>query len=681
MTSGWWVRVLCLVACLVALGACSDDSPQGGGQVADAGGNNGGADAGDTQDAATDSGEEVGEDAGEDAEAPISCEPNAIIRCVVENSKAIEQCNFRGNDVFQAECAGQAVCREGACVDVACIPGTRRCLDDSSPVVCNEAGSEFEAQATCENGSICTEGVCLDPCRLAEESNSYVGCDYWPVELDNNLLFDEDETSTPESPFAVVIANPSPDPARVTVFTPEGGVHDAIPEVYIPVGLIDPRFMSTTVYTEVLDGGGQRVGDPLEGPLEGVVVPPGGQLQVLFPRRQPPPFETSVTRIAWHVQSDRPVVAYQFNPICCNYSFTNDASILLPRGALTENYVALTYPTWTRSSVDSLPATLTVVAVEDDTAVEVRLRDPRIRPDVGGLLTPDADGVLRVTLQRQEVLNIETSAQTPEVDLTGSFITASRPVAVFGGHACTNIPINMSACDHVEQQLFPSETWGQNYIAAPLKLRGTGQRTREATYWKLLARLDGTEITLDRAFNDLEPLPQSGAGVANCRDKLISNTTLRLDAGESCEFGTRVGFGMNGDQPFLVGAFMSGQESTGNVSFGNQAGDPAFFLLPPQEQFRSNYPFLTPATYALDYATVIAPQGTRITLDGAPVDLTAVDHELITTQGYIRAHIPLDDGPHFIEGSAPFGLIVYAYDDFVSYAFTGGLNLAKLSDR
>jgi len=638
----------------------------------------------DASDVDTDAAEDVSDTPDVEADVvedtTVVCEPNAIIRCVIENSKAIEKCNFRGNDIFQAECDGTAVCRDAVCVPVTCIPGLRFCQDDLTPVRCNDDGSAYEPQPTCEEGAICSEGSCLDPCDVAEQSRSYIGCDYWPVELDNHLLFDEDETSTPDAPFAVVIANPGADPARVTVFAPDGSVHVAIPEIYIPVGLVDPRFTSTTVYTEVIDITGNRVGDPVEGEMSGVVVPPGGQLQVLFPRNEPPPFETSLTRIAWHIQSNRPVVAYQFNPICCNYSFTNDASILLPKGALTENYVALTYPTWNPSTTTSYPSTLTIVAIEDDTQVEVRLRDPRIRPSMQGVV-PDADGVLTVTMNAQEVLNIESAADVPEVDLTGSVVAASKPVAVYGGHTCTNIPISLSACDHVEQQLFPSETWGQNYVAAPLKLRGDGRRTREGTYWKILARRDGTEVVFDQPFNDLSPLRQSAAGVPYCGDKLIRNDTLLLNANEFCEFGTQTGYAVNATQPILYGAFMSGQESTGNLQFGNQAGDPAFFLLPPQEQFRTDYAFLTPATYALDYATVIVPNGSSLTLDGRRLVFDDYEYDLIPSQNYLRVHIPLADGPHTIVGDSPFGLIVYAYDDFVSYAFTGGLNLAKLSEE
>ena len=91
------------------------------------------------------------------------------------------------------------------------------------------------------------------------------------------------------------------------------------------------------------------------------------------------------------------MVAYQFNPICCNFSFTNDASLLLPKGTLTENYIVMSYPNWTHpeSSNFEQPGHLTVVATEDDTEVVVKLSDRRIR-EGEGIPIPDEDGTITV---------------------------------------------------------------------------------------------------------------------------------------------------------------------------------------------------------------------------------------------------------------------------------------------
>jgi hypothetical protein len=73
----------------------------------------------------------------------------------------------------------------------------------------------------------------------------------------------------------------------------------------------------------------------------------------------------------------------------------------------------------------------------------------------------------------------------------------------------------------------------------------------------------------------------------------------------------------------MVMGIISGQESTGVLSsFGEHAGDPSIFLVPPARQYRNNYSFLTPETYFVDYVTVISSTSNQILLDGNPVDLS-----------------------------------------------------------
>ena len=100
------------------------------------------------------------------------------------------------------------------------------------------------------------------------------------------------------------------------------------------------------------------------------------------------------------------------------------------------------------------------------------------------------------------------------------------------------------------------------------------------------------------------------------------------------------------------------------------------FLLPTDQQFRQDYVFLTPDTYFVDYVTIITPAANEIILDGAPVDLTGALP--VPGSDFVFKHLELtQDGPQSLLGASPFGIIVYAYDDFVSYAFTGGINLTK----
>jgi hypothetical protein len=248
---------------------------------------------------------------------------------------------------------------------------------------------------------------------------------------------------------------------------------------------------------------------------------------------------------------------------------------------------------------------------------------------------------------------------------------------VFSGHLCTYYPQLLGACDHVEEQLFPVDTWGQDFILAPPRTRNEGANSGEAVYWKLLARDGGTRVELTVPFLDLNPLPPGFEGVSDCADHLEDERTLVLGQGEHCEFGTRAPLQVRADGPMMVMGVISGQSSTGVFdAFGAHAGDPAIFLVPPRAQYRSEYAFLTPTTYYVDYLTVVTSPQASVELDGELVDMG--DATDVPGANLVYKHIVIEeDGPHQINSNFPLGILVYAYDDYVSYAYTGGLNLIK----
>ena len=52
-------------------------------------------------------------------------------------------------------------------------------------------------------------------------------------------------------------------------------------------------------------------------------------------------------------------------------------------------------------------------------------------------------------------------------DLSGTKIITDRPVSVFSGHECGNVPLNVSACSHLIEQIPPTALWGKVYYTAP----------------------------------------------------------------------------------------------------------------------------------------------------------------------------------------------------------------------
>jgi hypothetical protein len=133
---------------------------------------------------------------------------------------------------------------------------------------------------------------------------------------------------------------------------------------------------------------------------------------------------------AYRVRSDHPVTVYQYNLLYADAS--NDASLLLPVNAWTGEYVVASYP---HAAVNNYPGFYTVVAREDGT--EVTLTPSATGGKVQAGAGVAADGTGKVVLNANDVLQVATAAGG---DLTGTRISADRPVQVIAGHKCSKVP-------------------------------------------------------------------------------------------------------------------------------------------------------------------------------------------------------------------------------------------------
>ena len=612
-------------------------------------------------------------------------------RCLREGDSVRQICLPNGMWSLDP-CVGDQVCLEGECVPnpANCVAGERICLSSSQPAEC-EPGVGWNPIEACTDGTVCTEGGACSSlgCAQAEGSNSYLGCDYLALDLPN-ASYDRTAGTTPNSPTGVVITNPdTANAVRVSVFGANGQLAPLVPQAVVsPPNLPDIQglYQPVTVRTEVRDSGGQVVAQSLN-QADNLEVPPGGLATLLLTRNGIVDRNSAVRAQGYRVQTDQPVAAYQFNPYCCNFSFSNDASLLFPTSALGVDYVYLGVPSWSSDPFGATgsPAALVIGASRPNTGVTVMLPP-------GVTLLPDSTGRINiqgqqvsVVLQENEVATLLSTLPTPQgfggplvgVDLSGARITSTEPVSVFSSHECSYYPEDLGACDHLEEQLFPTSTWGNDFVLAPPVLRAPNPaQATEAIYWKIAARSDNTRIFPSVPLAELSPRGPGFTGVTSCMDRLDAEGAIVLSANEVCEFGTRAPVALNANNPLMVMGIISGQGSTGVAqAFGAAAGDPAIFLVPPDRQYRSDYAFLVPDTYENDYLTVIADADAQIMLDGAPVDLAGA--EAIPGSTRVYQHIALSDGPHRVTGDQSFGILVLAFDDFVSYAFTGGLNLSK----
>ena len=499
-------------------------------------------------------------------------------------------CNGTVNDGFESGAEG--------CV---CIPGSRECLDAESLVVCNNDGTAFE-DIVCDplQGLSCVDGACNGPCSLLSLGTNYIGCDYYPTVTANSLL--DRNTFF----FAVAVSNSNSDNADITV-TQNGN----------------------QIVTDTVPGNSMKI------------------IQLNWTSNASNTMTTLKSGESYRLRSTKPITLYQFNPldykIGSTYSYSNDASLLMPTNAWGKEYIVAA-----RASIEDGPGFYSVLAAQDGTTVTVT---PSItgNHDIFAGAGINMDGTGTVTLNEGDILHVSSAGQMDgySVDITGTMISADKPIQVIGGHNCTYVPFDQyNACDHLEESMFPLSTLGKAYIVSAPWIQ---PNTVKAVMTRIIAADEGTTtITYD-------PADPSWPTTINGRGSFI-------------EIDSEMAFKIVADKRILVAQYMKGQGAGGGT------GDPALSLAVPVVQYRDNYLFHAPVNYDQNFVNIIASSDAEVTLDGAPV----TGFIPIGTTGFSTANVLLNEGNmgnHTITSASPFFINVYGYGDYTSYWYPGGLNL------
>jgi hypothetical protein len=572
-----------------------------------------------------------------------------------------------------------------------CEPNQRSCSGQTI-MQCDETGNGQSALDTCDPSErqVCREGSCVNLCSVASQRRSNVGCEYFAVDLDNAKI--NDTLNAAAQQFAVVVSNPQTDIATdVTIElddsepgsdnAPKSVVSATIPPFNLRVFRLGPREVDGSPPNEFDTG-----------------------------------THTALTRHAYRIHSTFPVVAYQFNPLENVNVFSNDASLLKPTEALSPlgnelepAYVVLGWPQTIANSSDpdtnfspqnpvSLRAFLTLVGTTPNTHVRV---DSTARILPGNLIpaTPKG-GSLDFELGAFDVLNLETDDFN--ADFTGSLISSDAALVVFSGSEASDAPFfnkltDRKCCaDHLEEQLDPIRTSGQNFVA-------TVSPSRTAALAKAGAPVG--EAEQDEYFRVIATT-EAGARVSTSLSGQFQSFELPA-RGSFVTIASARHFTLKSDAPVMLSSVSPSQQDA-NVPTGFPGGDPSLIIMPPIEQFRNSYVFLTPDKYSFDFIRIIAPRTAVVVLDGRSVDeidgCAAYDADGITDSARrkqvgpspflvyeCQLSFPIidpnkaapdnlspgsqNDGVHRVESNAKVGVLVDGFDSYVSYAYAAGTEL------
>ncbi len=649
--------------------------------------------------------------------------------CVLEDSEAClgdvhYSCEREGE--FLRPVAEDCGAMDMVCVAdlwcVVCRPGQVGCQDNDA-VVCNDEGTGWDLVEECDiaEGFACKDGTCQNLCDIALEERSYQGCEFYSVDLDNASIAAGKDASAQQ--YAVVVSNPGTIATDVTVEVNDAayGEEPAIREV-LSLSVLPGDLEVLELPRREVDGSSSNQmcfpDDRICPGTEHCVCSRGDTESPCFCRVSADASgmndgtHTALTSNAFRIRSQLPIIAYQFNPLDNVGVFSNDASLLLPTSAIDARYTVVGWPqTIANNDVDpekdfdpsrtdeDLRATLTIVGTQPGTAVSIRLGNQATRVvGAGPIPMARAGDLIELTLNPFDVVNLETEGLN--VDFSGSLIEASSPVTVFVGSEASDVPrfetysTRQCCADHLEEQLFPDRTLGTRFI---------------------IARMPPRSVALNNAFLDptvdsvAEPNEPEWVRIVAVQAGTTTVTTTLPPPDDRFTLGERDSIILRADQDFIMDSDKSlavlqvlpSQEAVG-IPSQYPGGDPAIIAVPPTEQYRQDYVFLTPNLYAFDFITIAGPRDANILLDGEPLDpircVTSpadgierrpddpppneVVHrcqlsypDVIGLPNVRVEDGDQDDGVHTIVSDREVGIVVYGFDAYVSYAYAGGLNL------
>ncbi len=357
-------------------------------------------------------------------------------------------------------------------------------------------------------------------------------------------------------------------------------------------------------------------------------------------------------------------------------SNSSDATVILPKATLGNEYYVMSYadPYETSENNQRKRSQVLIMAVEDSTRVVIRSPE-----DIDN--GPNKNTNDTITFKKAGEL-VQLQARDRQKDLTGMTVrvipygsnSQCKNVAVFAGHGFCRVSFCTSTGfggfitrDHLWEQMFPTSTWGKNYIFVPYMLRTQGD------VFRVMAKENNTKVIIGT-----DTVVLSRAGDYRTYD---NQTAVRR---------------ITADKPISVAQYSRTQNNTsgtGNTcGTAETRGDPFYIMLSPNEQLLRNIRFEAFTGQAAGfqyYVNVITKTAdtSRVKLDGSKNNITGFQTvPNNTTFAYARRQI--NAGSHTLESDSGFIAYVYGFSNtgcgnscFESFGYSTGASLNNLNAR
>lgn len=247
--------------------------------------------------------------------------------------------------------------------------------------------------------------------------------------------------------------------------------------------------------------------------------------------------------------------------------------------------------------------------------------------------------VLILNLNHFETYQIEHT-----VDMTGTVVVSSSPIAVFSGNKCNPVT-GQSVCDHMFEQLPPTSSIDTAYVVTPHMHSNTKIRIIATEFSIIFCNC--TYKSMSKLYNRLEYV-----------DIVISRN-------ESCY--------IESGKPIMVASF-------GLSSSLEYVGELSMSIVPGINYYRNYYKIIVPFTYEYNYLSIVMKGNTinSLRINGETVNAYTIVYEKIVSNLYsmydfhIRI-IRVYGGEMMVRtmGGEMFGLTCAGTNLFQAYAFSG----------
>ena len=358
---------------------------------------------------------------------------------------------------------------------------------------------------------------------------------------------------------------------------------------------------------------------------------------------------------------------------------SNDAYLALPvatsPGRRSHEYIVASIKGDSGTRKQGKDSVALIIGTENDTKIVIK-PSVTIPNDFAPAVTshqflPIApDSLNTITIQRFQTVYLQVRGR----DISGTRIMSNKPISVFSGHECADVPLTSKPCDMLIEQIPPIDTWGSEVVTIPLK-------TKEGDIIKVIASQDATRVNVTHT---------------NIDDGTVTkHDTFSLNAGQFEELLIKDFSVIKSDNPIAVFQF-----ARSFLADNVRISDPLMLLVPPYEQYCNSYAVATapfePSLTASLAGRVAYVNYTNIAVPAEFFNLSSliVNNKTANASEFkpIRradksiwgygAQLLLDEGAQVIKHQDPNAVLsvtMYGFSNQQSWGCTGGMGLAPVA--